>query len=326
MGKQTIYTLKPQDCYQFALQLEAGVIEKQAVKVSMQIHSRTVAFTYQPPSPSSAKSKRKFRKSNSERTGSDVISLSNSVTFDNGFSNRPLSTDGSYLAPYENNLSSNYPICNSTLDLYSSSSIYGSPELSDMITNVPQPETIQLHEIAYCVTVPNKPRLFLLTSRGKEGLTCRIFLFPTREKAQNLKRRLAEQFEKAFTEWQARVARRRRSSAASRQMSQGNLSISSVKSLTNSGPNESAVPSNHRLSSLPEKLPSLDSDDEPSDEEDREMHREFKRRMSCMQNPECLLADRNQLKQLNEQFAKTVVRGSTCSDEFTSTDDDEVAF
>ena len=62
---------------------------------------------------------------------------------------------------------------------------------------IPHPEFIMMSEIAYCVTIPDT-RLFILTSRGTKGLLCRVFLFPKPQKADEIKSKLACQFQAAM--------------------------------------------------------------------------------------------------------------------------------
>ena len=356
LGQRTIYTLKPEDCYDYALKLEEGVVEKYATKVSVHISANIVKLSYLQSTPPLAKRRTKTRKSSSNRPTSDLICQSS--VDDDKYNIKALSFDDATLSVTDSHSSNLQYSSHNFLNLGTlrerSSTFSGRPtskNTNHQFSEVPRPEGILLHEIAYCVTVPSKPRLFLLTSKGKEGLTCRVFLFSSREKAQLLKLRLAQQFQQAFTEWQARMARRasrRRSTVCERQISScSSHSESTVPSPTDFY--EQTAAKAQQLAALVERSnfqicrqqaaplamntsgskggsdgasQSGSDEDSFSEGEDRDMHREFKRRASCLTNPERLLVG-DEVERLQLHFNQVLSRNSASSDVFTSTDDDD---
>ena len=337
--------MKPEDCYDFALKLEEAVVEKQALKASITINSKMVHVAYQSSTPSIPKRKRKMGKKHPERPSSEFICPSPTSVFEDvgsGSGTEPSSP--SYISDFNSNLQLSSPANQFMFEsLRTRSNTYnGQPNLYGSCDNMPdviEPEAILLHEVAYCVTVPDKPRLFLLTSRGKEGLICRVFLFANREKAHLLKLRLAQQFEVAYTEWQNRLLRRasrRRSSLVDRQSSVTSLSsegsdallsnyYDSVTSLNDQSPKRlTTVIEPNKCDCFEESGDGMEhsSSDEDDSFVDPELHREFKRRASCLANPERLLVGDEQLSNLQQRFNNALLRND-CSASSPSSDDDD---
>ena len=348
MGRRIIYTLKPEDCYDYALKLEEAISEKQALKVNMRVEPRMVEMEYLPPSSPIVKQRRKTgRKSVTDRPESEIINLSPIPVFDETGS-RPMSADEDPAQAFNvvNDLNSNPRLSSSPSNRQFFNVFDGHRARSNTFNGqasfcgifdleVLAPESILLHEIAYCVTVPEKPRLFLLTSRGKEGLICRVFLFSTREKAQMLKVCLARRFELAYSEWQSRVMRRasRRRSSLDRQMSQSSASSNTSETFISSrGDDTSSFNGrNNQHSDRAAQIRActigcgLEHGSSSEDEDsfvDEEMHREFERRASCLENPERLLVGDDYVQHLNQRFNTVLSRSDTSSGSMPSSDED----
>ena len=307
----------------------------------MKVESKMVQIDYIPAASPPAKQRRKTIKKNTDRSASEFINKSPLSPFDD-VTTRPLSAEDSSVYAFNagNDVNSNPRLSSNSsnrhffnvLDSRSRSNTFnGQPNFNGICDlDLPAPESILLHEVAYCVTVPEKPRLFLLTSRGREGLTCRVFLFSSREKAHLLKLCLARQFELAYTEWQSRLLRRasrRKSSLLDRQTSQSSLSNGSGQLLSNSD-------SENLLDTVAEPLHSCQVDCESdngmdhgssSEEEDpfvdHEMHLEFKRRASCLANPERLVVGDNKVNDLSQRFKSTLKRSDAFTESSPSSDE-----
>jgi len=343
LGRRTIYTLKPEDCYDYALKLIEAIPEKSALKVNMKVESKMVQIDYLPASPPAAKQRRKTIKKNAERPNSEFIDQSPTSVFDD-VNSSPMSAEERSVYSFNagNDLNSNPRLSSSSSNKHFFNALDGGRSRSNTFNgqlsfngvsdpDLPSPESILLHEVAYCVTVPEKPRLFLLTSRGNEGLTCRVFLFSSREKAQLLKGCLARQFEIAYTEWQSRLLRRasrRRSSLLNRQTSQSSLNDSNNTILNGNESQLATVPepfhhSCHVDCGLEDGMDHGSSSEEEDPFVDHEMHREFKRRASCLANPERLLVGEEEMNDLNQRFKTTLKRNDAFSGSLPSSDEDK---
>ncbi|XP_078489882.1 uncharacterized protein LOC144746359 [Ciona intestinalis] len=322
LGERTVYTLKPDDCYEFAKQAAKDTDSKALRKVAVGLSTKEVEITFKPSSPI-AKPKFKSGARFTPPTGSPKVhkknlsafpfrssqesipqTISPTTIFDRPASDLLSPSSGnirrSYI--YETNNNNGY-IEEGDLDgLYRprSRTFNGVINMHDEDQTLPV-QKIPLHEIAYCVTVPDMPHLFVLTSRGKEGLLCRALMFQRKEKAQALKSALAQQFQLAYVEWQAKNARkqRRRSSLsvspppANKPNSQTTTAFKFEN--TNTHPN-SPLDKRVHTPSLQEVHETNDDDvindvddfDDVMTQEEEAIHREFTRRASCLLNPEQL--------------------------------------
>lgn len=194
--------------------------------------------------------------------------------------------------------------------------------------------TIALHDVAYCVTVPSNPRLFLVTSRQGSCLVCRVFLFNRREKSQELTLVLANQFKKSYLEWQSGKNNRRKASVGKERRTQNgdeanavNKEIRTKMSLRShsAGEAENAAQESDANKDSGHEGDVYSSQDELeeviSNEKTAELAkaREFERRASCMEQPENLLAGGMTVERL-EQYCQNIL---ITSDESTTDEERE---
>ena len=201
----------PQDCHDFALLMEETRSEKRAPKTRIAIESDTVQLTYLPPSPIGVKTKDLSPQHLSPPKAGGTMGRPKSdhlchYHLENISRSLPEDDDESYFLNTRRERSMSAHMhhgirSRDTLDVEYDHTILANPRSCDCFRDeenllppvIPHPEAILLSEVAYCVTIPDT-RLFLMTSRGTKGLVCRVFLFPKKQKADELKAELAERF------------------------------------------------------------------------------------------------------------------------------------
>jgi len=208
LGQTTVYTLLPQASNDFALLMEETRSEKRAPRAAIQINQNAVQITYCPSSPVGVKSKdisppnflsqrglpkrrpksdpfcpyHQIQKKESEIANHVKKERSKSTHMHHGVGNH-----NNLEVQYEQKrITNHHSCCDVSLE-----------EESKLPPVIPHPEFLLLSEVAYCVTIPDT-RLFILTSRGTNGLICRVFLFSKPEKAEEIKLELANVFRSSY--------------------------------------------------------------------------------------------------------------------------------
>ncbi|XP_076823806.1 uncharacterized protein LOC143469838 [Clavelina lepadiformis] len=298
IGQRTVYTLKPEDCYDFAVTLINTMEEKPSFKTTISVESKAVEVLHLPVAPvnESARSKLAaavssplFTKKNldrhrAQRPLSEYTTCTATTVFDQQLcKTRPNSADVETM--FSTISSDEFDRMTNRSQTHNSSYAKSEIETMEVAANKTK---ILLHEIAYCVTVPEQPRVFLLTSRGRGCLTCRVFLFFSKDKAQALKLTLAKQFQISFEEWIVRQMRRSRRESLKTQ----SIQVDRFQ-LSNDNTNTSLKITNlenhqDQASSGSMEVILDDESDEMLSEEEEAMNREFIRRASCLPNPERL--------------------------------------
>ena len=217
MGETTVYTLNPEDCYEFALCKNETAVERRIPKAEIKIEDGSVSITYHPQlstkSRSLSSSPTPFSSLLSPKSLSPLHSPKrpksddNAYHFDTMSTHSEISLSGSPMSigehlgicPMERRASEyrlpdyykfqhNHISCSSR-ELYQ--------DENEVPPAIPHPDLLSLSEVAYCVTVPYQSNLFLLTFRGTTGLVCKAFRFSNKNNAEQLKTEFANQFQNA---------------------------------------------------------------------------------------------------------------------------------
>lgn len=204
LGECLLTTLKPSDCYEFALRCANSFRHKNLPKGAIVLCQNSFRFANFAP------------KLDSEQPAT----VAATTIFDDSFRPR-VSTTGA-------------PLLRSTFTP-SGRPVFHLADLATAETIVDVP----ISKVAYCGVIPARPEVFLVTSRDRERLVCRVFVFSKRHKARACRRGVAVRFERAYREWQGRFV----------VASGGTSRHSSVRSLPPATPNRSpyVVPRRHHL-------------------------------------------------------------------------------